>query len=189
MSRRFRDSERVNDQIHVRKVRLVDTEGKQIGIVPTDEALRMAYDKGLDLVEVQPNARPPVCRILDYGKYRYKKSKKRKAMRKKQHTQTVKEMRFSTKISDHDYGYKMKHIREFLLNKDKVKVTIRFRGREITHTELGREVMDRLKEDVSDIARVEQESKMEGRHMIMMLAPDSKKMAAFEAKKKKEEGD
>ncbi len=182
-----RNTERINDEIRVSQVRLIDADGRQVGIVATDKARDMAYEKGLDLVEVQADARPPVCRIMDYGKYKYDKSKRERAAKKKQHAQTVKEMRFSAKISDHDYGYKMKHVREFLLKKDKVKITVRFRGREITHIDLGEEVLEKLKKDVADIARVEQESKLEGRFLTMMLAPDSKKIAAYKAKKKTEE--
>ncbi len=123
---------------------------------------------------------------MDYGKYKYEKSKKAKESRKKQHTQTVKEMRFSAKISDHDYGYKMRHVRDFLLHKDKVKASMRFRGREITHVERGKEIMEKLKADVEDIARVEQEPKLEGNTMTLMLGPDPKKIAIYERKMKKE---
>ena len=179
-------SERVNEDIHMPKIRLIDSNGAQVGIVPTDQALQMAYNQGLDLVEVQPNTRPPVCRIMDYGKFKYEKTKKNKAARKKQQSGVVKEMRFSAKISAHDYSYKMQHIRDFLLNHDKVKVSVRFRGREITRLELGEALIDKLKKDVGDIASVEQESKMEGRSMIMMLAPDSKKISAYKSQKKKD---
>ncbi len=177
----------MNDQIRISPVRLIDEDGKQIGVVPTNEALSIAYERGLDLVEIQPNSRPPVVKIMDYGKYKYEKSKKAKEAKKKQHTQTVKEMRFTAKISDHDYGYKMEHIREFLLNRDKVKASIRFRGREITHVELGKEIMEKLKRDTADIARVEQESKLEGSTMTLMLGPDPKKIKEYERKKAKEE--
>ncbi|HHS49862.1 MAG TPA: translation initiation factor IF-3 [candidate division Zixibacteria bacterium] len=187
MSQKQNTSERVNDQIRVPQVRLVDEDGTLIGVIPINQARIMAREKGLDLVEVQPNARPPVCRIMDYGKFKYDKTKKARAGRKKQQTQALKEMRFSAKISEHDYGYKMKHIREFLLNKDKVKVAIRFRGREITHLEMGDELMAKLMRDVDDIARVEQSSKLEGKQMIMMLAPDPKKIATYLAKQKKKE--
>jgi len=189
MSRQRISSERINERIRVSQVRLIDTDGSFIGVVPTAEALSLAYKEGLDLVEVQPNSRPPVCRIMDYGKYKYEKSKKARASKKKQHAQTMKEMRFSAKISDHDYSYKKNHIREFLLNKDKVKIAIRFRGREITHTEMGYDLMQRLKADLDDIAHVEQQSKLEGRQMIMMLSPDSKKIAIYMAKQKKKAGD
>ncbi|MCK5832458.1 translation initiation factor IF-3 [bacterium] len=189
MSQQQSNSERVNEQIRIPQVRLVDDEGKFIGIIPTNQALNKAREKGLDLVEVQPNSRPPVCRIMDYGKFKYEKSKKARAVRKKQHTQTMKEMRFSAKISDHDYGYKMEHIRGFLLNKDRVKLTIKFRGREITHVEMGDELMNKLRRDLEDISRIEQQSKLEGKQMTMMLAPDSKKIATFLAKQKKKESE
>ncbi len=189
MSQQQSTSERVNDQIRVSQVRVVDDEGKFLGVLPTSQALNLAHEKGLDLVEVQPNSRPPVCRIMDYGKFKYEKTKKARAVRKKQHTQEMKEMRFSAKISDHDYGYKLKHIRDFLLNKDRVKIAIRFRGREITHVEMGDELMERLRIDLDDISRVEQSSKLEGKQMTMMLAPDSKKIAVYLAKQKKKAGE
>ncbi len=177
----------MNDQIRISPVRVIDEDGSQIGVIPTSEALSMAYRRGLDLVEIQPNSRPPVVKIMDYGKYKYEQAKKAREAKKKQHTQTVKEMRFSAKISDHDYGYKMKHIREFLLNRDKVKASMRFRGREITHVELGKEIMEKLKRDTADIARVEQEPKLEGNTMILMLAPDPKKIKDLERAKAKKE--
>jgi translation initiation factor IF-3 len=147
----------------------------------------MAYNRGLDLVEIQPTSRPPVVKIMDYGKYKYEQTKKARDAKKKQHAQEVKEMRFSAKISDHDYGYKMKHIREFLLNRDKVKASMRFRGREITHVELGKEIMEKLKKDTDDIARVEQEPKLEGNTMTLMLAPDPKKIKDYERLNAKKE--
>lgn len=162
--------------IRVPQVRLIGEDGSQIGIVPIDKALDMAFDAGLDLVEVQPMAKPPVCKIMDYGKFKYEKEKKAKVARKKQHVGTVKEMRFSPKITDHDYSYKIKHIREFLLDKDKVKITVKFRGREITYTDQGEQLLERLKKDCEDIARIEQEPKLEGQAMSMMLAPDIKKI-------------
>jgi len=180
---------RVNEGIRSREVRVISEDGSQLGIMNTKSAVDLAFQRGFDLVEVQPNSKPPVCRIMDYGKYKYEKSKKAKAARKKQHTITIKEIRFSSKISEHDYGYKMKHIREFLLSKDKVKVTVRFRGREITHTELGAELLDKVKEDTKDIAQVESESKMEGRVMTMMLAPDNKRIKSYLASKKSEKKD
>lgn len=147
----------------------------------------MAYSRGLDLVEIQPTSRPPVVKIMDYGKHKYEQTKKAREAKKKQHAQEVKEMRFSAKISDHDYCYKMKHIREFLLNRDKVKASMRFRGREITHVELAKEVMEKLKKDTDDIARVEQEPKLEGNTMTLMLAPDPKKIKDYERLNAKKE--
>jgi translation initiation factor IF-3 len=179
------NAERVNEGIRVSEVRLIDESGNLIGVIPTGQAIEMAYSRGLDLVEVQANSRPPVCRIMDYGKFKYDKSKKSRISRKKQHTQSLKEMRFSAKISDHDYNYKKNHVRDFLLNKDKVKISIRFRGREINHVEMGQVVMERIKVDIDDIANVEQQSKLEGKQMTMMLAPDSKKIAIYLTKQKK----
>lgn len=158
-------------------------------MVPTGQALEMAMQRGLDLVEIQPNSRPPVVKIMDYGKFKYDKTKKAREAKKKQHAQSVKEMRFSAKISDHDYGYKMKHVREFLLNRDKVKASIRFRGREITHVELGKEVMEKLKKDTEDIARIEQEPKLDGKTMTLMLGPDPQKLKVFERDLRKKEAE
>lgn len=131
----------------------------------------MADERGLDLVEVSPTAKPPVCRILDYGKYKYDLSKKQKSAKKKQHTVQLKEMRYRPKIEEHDYQFKTKHVRQFLLDGFKVKVYVEFRGREMAHTEFGRELIDRLQEELSDIAAVEQKAKMEGRKLGMILMP------------------
>jgi translation initiation factor IF-3 len=131
----------------------------------------MADERGLDLVEVSPTAKPPVCRILDYGKYKYDLSKKQKSAKKKQHTVQLKEMRYRPKIEEHDYQFKTKHVRQFLLDGFKVKVYVEFRGREMAHTEFGRELIDRLQDELSDIAAVEQKAKMEGRKLGMILMP------------------
>jgi len=152
-------------------VRVIDTDGSQIGILPTREAVEKAYEKGLDLVEVSPNAKPPVCRILDFGKYKYEQSKKAKAAKKKQHTVQLKEMRYRPKIEEHDYNFKTRHVKEFLLQGFKVKVFVEFRGREMAHIEFGKKIMERLQEDLSEVAVVEQRPKMEGRNLIMIVMP------------------
>jgi translation initiation factor IF-3 len=167
---------RVNRQIRVSPVRLIGPDGEQIGILPTSEALQRAVDLGLDLVEVAPNSRPPVCRILDYGKYKYELSKKDKAAKKKQHTFQLKEMRYRPKIDDHDFEFKTKHVREFLESGSKVKVFVMFRGREMAYTEQGERLLRRVAEQLSDISTVEMEPKLDGRNMTMVLAPSSQVM-------------
>jgi translation initiation factor IF-3 len=152
-------------------VRVIGVEGEQIGILATRDALRLAQEKGYDLVEVSPNAKPPVCKIMDYGKYKYELSKKAKDAKKKQHSLHLKEMRFRPKTEDHDYTFKMKHIREFLSHGSKVKVFVEFRGREMTHKEFGQKVMDRLQADLTDVGIVEQKPKMEGRNLTMIIVP------------------
>ena len=166
---------RINEQIRVREVRLIDDEGAQKGIVSTLEALRMAQDVNLDLVEVAPQADPPVCKILDYGKYRLELEKKLRDSKKKQKLQTLKEIRMQPKINDHDLSFKARHIQEFLDNGDKVKVTIRFRGRELAHTELGLDVLNNVLAKLGGDLTVEKAPAMEGRTMSMTLAPKSKK--------------
>ncbi len=141
--------------------------------MPVEEGLQKARDFGLDLVEVSPNTRPPVCRILDYGKFKYEIAKKDKIARKKQHNVQMKEMRFRPKIDEHDFNFKTKHVREFLEVGSKVKVFVMFRGREMAYQEFGRKVLDRVKDDLEDIANVEVAPKMEGRHMNMMLTPNA----------------
>lgn len=152
-------------------MRLIGPEGEQIGILPVKEALARAKELGYDLVEVSPNSRPPVCRILDYGKYKYEMSKKDRAAKKKQHAFQLKEMRYRPKIDEHDYQFKTKHVREFLESGAKVKVFVMFRGRERAHTEFGRDILDKVAEDTKDIAQVEMFPKMEGRTMNMVLGP------------------
>jgi translation initiation factor IF-3 len=148
----------------------VDEEGTQVGIVPTEEALQAASDRGLDLVEVAPDAKPPVCRIMDYGKYKYELSKKEKASRKRQHTIQVKEIRFRPKIEEHDLMFKVKHARKFLEEGNRVKMTVRFRGREMAHREFGAKLLERITEELDDVAKVEREPQMEGRLMVMYMA-------------------
>ena len=166
---------RINEQIRVREIRLIDDEGAQKGIVSTLEALRMAQDVNLDLVEIAPQADPPVCRILDYGKYRFEMEKKLRDSKKKQKLQILKEIRMQPKINEHDLAFKARHIQDFLNDGDKVKVTIRFRGRELAHTELGLEVLQAVLTKLGGEFTIEKPPAMEGRTMSMTLAPKSKK--------------
>ncbi|RQD77258.1 MAG: translation initiation factor IF-3 [Candidatus Syntrophonatronum acetioxidans] len=165
----------VNEKIRAKEVRVIDPEGEQLGILPLKEALNLAQEKNLDLVTVAPNAKPPVCRIMDYGKYKYEQSKREKEARKKQNIITVKEVKVRPNIDDHDLNVKVKNAQRFLSSGDKVKVTIMFRGREITHSELGKEICDRIAEELSDYAVVEKKAKVEGKNMIMILAPKQNK--------------
>ncbi|MGE5504465.1 MAG: translation initiation factor IF-3 [Actinomycetota bacterium] len=162
---------RVNREIDVRSIRLVGADGEMIGVVSLREGLIMAEEAGLDLVEVSPNADPPVCKILDYGKYKYEAQKKKNEARKKQKVIEVKEIKLRPGIDDNDYNVKMRNMRKFLEEGDKVKVTLRFRGRELAHQDLGVKVLDRVKVDLDDLGKVEQFPKMEGRQMVMVIAP------------------
>jgi len=162
---------RVNGSIRSPKVRCIDPDGNQLGVIDTRDALVKAEDFGLDLVEVQPNADPPVCKILDYGKYKYEAQKRANEARKKQKIIEVKEIKFRPNIDEHDYQVKMRNVNKFLSGGDKVKVTLRFRGREMAHQELGANVLARVRDETEDIAKVEAMPKMEGRQMIMVLAP------------------
>ncbi len=166
---------RVNEQIRVREVRLIDDEGEQKGIVPTIEALKMARERELDLVEVAPTANPPVCKILDYGKYRFELEKKLRDSKKKQKLLKLKEIRMQPKIGVGDLDFKSKHVQEFLAEGNKVKVTVRFRGRELAHTELGLEVLNEVLKRLGDEYVVEKQPAMEGRFMSMILNPKTKK--------------
>ncbi|HET9333668.1 MAG TPA: translation initiation factor IF-3 [Gemmatimonadota bacterium] len=166
---------RVNEQIRLSPVRLIDTDGAQLGVVPVDEAMSRARDKGMDLVEVAPNARPPVCRIMDYGRYKYEQAKAEREARRKQHVTQMKEIKMRPNIEEHDFEFKTRHIKRFLMDRDKVKVTIMFRGREMAHTENGKEVLDDVVEEIGDLAIVEQQARLEGRNMFLILAPNSKK--------------
>lgn len=165
----------VNEKIRAKEVRVIDPEGEQLGILPLKEALNLAREKNLDLVTVAPNAKPPVCRIMDYGKYKYEQSKREKEARKKQNIITVKEVKVRPNIDDHDLDVKVKNAQRFLSSGDKVKVTIMFRGREITHPELGKEICDRIAEALSDYGVVEKKAKVEGKNMIMIMAPKQNK--------------
>ncbi len=161
----------MNDQIGVPKVRLIDQEGTNHGIVATRDAIVLAVEAGLDLVEVSPHTDPPVAKILDYGKFKFEAQKKASLARKKQKTQDIKEIKIRPGIDTHDYEVKMKAIRRFLEEGDKVKVTLRFRGREMAHQDLGRQLLERVQEDTSESAKVESMPKLEGRQMIMVIAP------------------
>lgn len=165
------DGPRVNEEIDVRSIRLVDADGEMVGVVSLNEGLEMAREAGLDLVEVSPNADPPVCKILDYGKFKYEAQKKKNEARKKQKVIEVKEIKLRPNIDDNDYNVKMRNMRKFLDDGDKVKVTLRFRGREMAHQDLGMKVLDRVRSELEDLAKVEQFPKMEGRQMIMVMAP------------------
>jgi translation initiation factor IF-3 len=162
---------RINDQIRIRQVRVIDDEGTQLGVMPTENALALARQKGLDLIEVSPTAVPPVCRISDYGRLKYEQSKKDKDARKKQKNWELKEVKLRPKIENHDYETKARMAERLLLDGGKVKVTIMFRGREITYTSFGKRLLDRMAADMTPIAIVEREAKLEGKNMFMILAP------------------
>ena len=166
-----RDLTRINERIRVPEVRLIDENGQQQGIVSRDEALDYARQRDLDLVEVAPDARPPVTRVLDYSKYKYEQEQKQKAARKHQQNINVREIKFRPKIAEHDYDTKKGHVERFLKHRDKVKVTIMFRGREVTHPERGEMILNRLAEELGDLAVIEQRPTQDGRNMTMMLAP------------------
>ena len=166
-----RDTTRINERIRVPQVRLIDENGQQVGIMRTDDALQYAADRELDLVEVAPDAKPPVCRVLDYSKYKYEQIQKQKAARKHQQQINVREIKFRPKIAQHDYDTKKGHVERFLNARDKVKVTIMFRGREMAHPERGEMLLNRLAEDLQDVAIVEQRPQQDGRNMTMMLGP------------------
>ncbi|MFP4159267.1 MAG: translation initiation factor IF-3 [Desulfosalsimonas sp.] len=161
----------INSEIRAPEVRVIDPEGNQLGVIPINSALSTAEDHGLDLVEVSPNASPPVCKIMDYGRYRYQQDKKQQEARKKQSAIQVKEIKVRPKTDDHDLEIKLGHIRKFIDKKNKVKVTLMFRGREITMTDRGRDVLERIAENASEFASIEQPPKMEGRTMTMLLGP------------------
>ncbi len=172
-----RDTTRINERIRVPEVRLIDDQGTQIGVLKTADALAFAQERDLDLVEVAPEARPPVCRVLDYSKYKYEQAQKVKQARKHQQQITVREIKFRPKIAEHDYDTKKHHVERFLKHKDKVKVTIMFRGREVTHPERGTAILDRLAEELADLGVVEQRPMQEGRNMTMMMAPSKAVLA------------
>lgn len=164
-------------------VRLIGPEGEQVGILPIGEALERARERGMDLVEVAPDSRPPVCRIMDFGKYKYELAKKDKVSKKRQHALQLKEMRYRPKIDDHDYDFKTRHVREFLEAGSKVRVFVMFRGREMTHQEFGRKILNRVKEDLEDIAQVDVAPKMEGYTMSMILSPKAGLLKKIQAEK------
>ncbi len=166
-----REGPRVNRDIAVAQVRLIDEQGENLGVVSKDEAIERAEDAGMDLVEISPGADPPVCKILDYGRFKYQDQKKKNEARKKQKTIDIKEIKMRPNIDTHDYDVKMRSINRFIADGDKVKVTMRFRGREMVHQELGLKVLDRVRDQLEEVAKVEQFPKMEGRQMIMVVAP------------------
>jgi translation initiation factor IF-3 len=172
-----RDTTRINDRIRVPEVRLVGEDGKQIGIIKTAEALSYAQERDLDLVEVAPDARPPVARVLDYSKYKYEQVQKQKQARKHQQQINIREIKFRPKIAQNDYDTKKGHVRRFLRGKDRVKVTIMFRGREVTHPERGVALLEKLADELSDVGVVEQQPLQDGRNMTMMLAPSKAVLA------------
>jgi len=161
----------INRNIRAKEVRVIDPEGNQIGVIPTYKAIAVANDFGLDLVEISPNATPPVCKIMDYGRYKYEQTKKKQEAKKKQTTFQLKEIKVRPKTGEHDLNTKINHIKKFLDKKDKVKVTVIFRGREITLTNLGKELLEKIVQETEEIAIVEQPPKFEGRTMVMVLAP------------------
>src|SRR5512139_991400 len=163
----------INEQIRTPQVRLIGVDGSQLGIVSLADALARASEEKLDLVEVAPKASPPVCRIMDYGKYKYQQSKKTQEAKKKQAVTQVKEVKIRPKTEEHDYQFKLRHIKRFLSEKNKAKVTIMFRGREITYSELGLKVLERIVVDTEELGVVEQQPKLEGRNMVMVLTPRS----------------
>ena len=166
-----REGPRVNRDIAVAQVRLIDEQGENLGVVSKDEAIERAEEAGMDLVEISPGAEPPVCKILDYGRFKYQDQKKKSEARKKQKTIDIKEIKMRPNIDQHDYDVKMRAINRFIADGDKVKVTMRFRGREMVHQELGLKVLDRVRDQIDEVAKVEQFPKMEGRQMIMVVAP------------------
>ena len=170
-----RDTTRINERIRVPQVRLIDEQGQQVGVLSRDEALAYARERELDLVEVAPEARPPVCRVLDYSKYKYEQEQKQKQARKHQQNINIREIKFRPKIAQNDYETKKGHVERFLKHRDKVKITIMFRGREVTHPERGEMILNRLAEELSELAVVEQRPTQDGRNMTMMLGPTAAK--------------
>jgi len=173
---------RINERIRVPAVRVIGDDGEQLGVMDVRDAVRAAREKGLDLVEVAPNADPPVCRIIDFGKYQYEAKKKANEAKKKQVTITVKEVKFRPGTDDHDYEYRMKHARGWLQEGDKVKATIWFRGREMTHRELGARILERLEKDLVDVGEVEARPRMEGNQMFIIFGPKRHKSGGGGAK-------
>jgi translation initiation factor IF-3 len=166
-----KEGPRINEEIRTQQVQLIDQTGRNHGSVDIETALQKAQEAGLDLVEIAPNSSPPVCKILDYGKYKYQAQKKAAEARKRQKVVEVKEIKLRPMIDDHDYGVKMRSMQRFFEEGDKVKVTLRFRGREMAHQELGYQLLNRVRDDTTKIAKVEQEPRFEGRQVVMVLAP------------------
>jgi translation initiation factor IF-3 len=169
--KRTRDLPQINERIRFPKIRVIDTDGAQLGIMPPQEALQLAEDKELDLVLISDKADPPVCRIMDYGKYKFEQEKKAREARKKQHTADVKEVKMRYKIEEHDYNVRVKQAERFLKDGDKVKATVMFRGREIQHSDLAEELLKRMATDLEPYGEVQQAPKKEGRNMMMLISP------------------
>jgi translation initiation factor IF-3 len=180
------DDTRINNEIRVPRVRVISDEGDPLGIMHVSEALTRAAAVALDLVEIAPNADPPVCRIMDYGKFKYEKSKKLKEAKKKQHVMHLKEIKLHPKTDDHDFEFKMDHARNFLIKGDRVKITVVFRGREITHIEFGTRMLNRASAAIADLGTVEMNAKMEGRNLISIFVPDKIKIRDFQRKQELE---
>lgn len=166
---------KINDEITARDVRLIDEDGKMLGVVPILQALRIAEEKELDLVEISPNAKPPVCKILDYRKFVYEQQKREKTQKKQQTSQDIKELRFTWRTADHDFNFKVRHAREFLMDGNKVKATVMFRGREIAHREVGEELLNKFIESLSDISKIDTPLKLDGKRMSVILILDKSK--------------
>lgn len=171
MSPPVKSGPRFNNMITAEKVRVIDDEGENLGVMYTREAIEQAAESGLDLVEVSPNADPPVCKFLDVGKFRYEAQKKANLARKSQKTQEIKEIKMRPNIDDHDYDVKMRNVLRFIADGDKVKITLRFRGRELSHQQLGMNLLRRVQEDTAEVAKIESYPRMEGRQMLMVLSP------------------
>lgn len=177
-----KESLRINEEIRIKEVRVTNADGEQLGIMATRDALRMAEEQHLDLVEVAPKARPPVCRIMDFGKYRYEQQKREKEAKKKQKVITIKEVKLRPNIEQHDFDVKLKNGLRFIEEGNKVKITIMFRGRELSHPELGQELLDRAVEKLGDAVVVERSAKLEGKNMTMVISPKSQKIAKVKDK-------
>ncbi len=162
---------RVNDRVRSPEIRLIGAEGENIGLITPDQAMALAEQAGLDLVEISPNASPPVCKIMDFGKYKYETQKKESEARKKQHVIEIKEIKFRPNTDTHDYEVKMRSVFKFLEGGDKVKITLRFRGREMAHADLGRKLLERVADDVAELGKIESIPRLEGRQMVMMINP------------------
>jgi translation initiation factor IF-3 len=173
------DDTRINNEIRVARVRVISNDGEALGILPVGEALIKAMTAGLDLVEISPTADPPVCKIMDYGKFKYEKSKKQKEAKKKQHVMHLKEIKLHPKTDEHDFKFKMEHARKFLLKGDRVKITVVFRGREITHIDFGAKMLEKATGVIIDLAQIEMQPKMEGRNMISIFVPDKAKTREY----------
>ncbi len=176
----------MNERITAREIRVIDEEGQMLGVLSPQEALRLAQEKNLDLIEIAPNANPPTCKMMDYGKWKYENKKKAQAAKKKQNVITVKEIQIRPRTDDHDLETKLNHARKFLLSGDKVKVNLRYHGREMAHKEVGAEVLRKVMKELANIAVAEVEPKMEGRQLFVVMAPDATKIKEYQQKKKLE---